>query len=339
MLPSISKMTTTCFLICTHQKLLFHLVKAQNRTGGINHKLNYSTVLQDEVSKHTKLAKEWWDPKGPMKALLTLNSVRIPFMKSSLINIAGVHNQTINKENPLEKLKILDVGCGGGLLSESLARLGATVTGIDPSEELINVARHHAAQNLDKPPEYIVTNIENYHKENCNKFDVVVISEVLEHVENKPLFLKLALNTLKPAGSLFITTPQKSLLSFFGTIVAAEYILNLVPRGTHNYSQFITPQDLVRTLLPLRALTFDIVGLNYNPFTNRWSLGRTPIFNYALHAVKTEAPMRLSHARSEVLKLDDYYVKYPTYTEEPRTTPMQPNRNQSNSWFNFNLFN
>ncbi|KAI5714124.1 hypothetical protein M8J76_011236 [Diaphorina citri] len=274
-------------LILSHNKFLLNLiVRAQVSSRSVHSTTTISTVINEEVSKHTRLAQSWWDPKGPMKALHTMNSVRIPFIKNSLLN-TGVLNEAMAKStSPFSNLKILDIGCGGGLLSESLARLGAHVTGIDPSEVLVKVASAHAKANVAEPPNYIVSNIENFAKDNKHKFDVVVMSEVIEHIQNKRMFLNCSLETLKPRGSLIVTTPQKSFISYLGTILMGEYVLGLVPKGTHHYAQFITPKELTSELSGLNCHTCSVSGLHYNPLTNHWHMGSFPVFNYGLHAIK-----------------------------------------------------
>lgn len=275
-------MAATYVLIFTHNKVLLNFVRANLRYSH-----SQSTVLKEEVNKHTRLAQSWWDPNGPMKALHTMNSVRIPFIKTSLLNTGVINETHARSKLPFSNLKILDVGCGGGLLAESLARLGAHVTAIDPSEELIQIASIHAKANVDTPPKYLATNIEDFSKDNKDQFDAVVMSEVIEHIENKKLFLDCSVSTLKPRGSLIVTTPQKSFISFLGTIVMGEYILGLVPKGTHSYSQFITPTDLSAELTGLNCTTSSVVGLHYNPLSNHWHIGSFPVFNYALHAIKS----------------------------------------------------
>uniref|UniRef100_A0A8D8ZKX8 Ubiquinone biosynthesis O-methyltransferase, mitochondrial n=1 Tax=Cacopsylla melanoneura TaxID=428564 RepID=A0A8D8ZKX8_9HEMI len=273
----------TYFCIFSHGKLLSNLVRSHVVARSIQS--SPSTVINEEVEKHTRLAQSWWDPKGPMKALHTMNSVRIPFIKNSLCNTGVLNEVQAKSSQPFSNLKILDVGCGGGLLAESLARLGADVTAIDPSEDLIKIASTHAQAHVDKPPHYIVTNIEDFSLNNKNKFDVVVMSEVIEHIQNKKTFLSLSLDTLKPRGSLIVTTPQKTWFSYLGTIVMGEYVLGLVPKGTHSYDQFIRPEALTSELAALNCTTTSIAGFHYNPLSNHWSIGSQPVFNYSAYFV------------------------------------------------------
>ncbi|XP_012144780.1 ubiquinone biosynthesis protein COQ3, mitochondrial isoform X2 [Megachile rotundata] len=244
-----------------------------------------STVDLATVDLHSKLSNKWWDIKGEMRALHALNPLRVQFVRD------GLANTGINIESPhlpLEGIKILDVGCGGGLLSEPLARIGAEVTGIDASSELITVAKEHAAldSNISGRLNYIQTVIEDFAPTNSKVYNAVIASEVVEHVNEKELFLKCCVSTLKPDGSIFLTTLNKTLPSWLGGIIAAEYVLKLVPKGTHDWNKFISPAEMQRLLETYGCKTKLIHGMFYNPLKNEWSWVASRAINYAIHAVK-----------------------------------------------------
>ena len=182
-----------------------------------------------------------------MRALHSFNPLRIKLIRDGLANTG---HQEIKPSKPLTGLNILDVGCGGGILSEPLARIGATVTGIDASKELISLANDHLKLDvsLSNNLKYINTTIEDYTKELKEKYHVVVASEILEHVIDHELFLKSCSEALLPNGSLFITTLNKNIVSWLGGIVAAEYVLRLLPLGTHDWNKFISPEEVRRLL-------------------------------------------------------------------------------------------
>lgn len=205
-----------------------------------------STVDATEVAHFQRLADTWWDTYGSMKPLHSMNSIRIPFVRDGLIKSGVVPKENIDTPFPLLGMKILDVGCGGGILSEPLAKLGAEVTGIDATEDLIQVAKSHGGS--IKSLEYICTSVEEYATDNQLKYDAVVASEIIEHITNKSQFLEACVKTLKPKGSIFVTTENKTTASYFGAIIAGEHILGLLPKGTHEWEKFITPPQLQRFL-------------------------------------------------------------------------------------------
>lgn len=244
-----------------------------------------STVDLVTVDHHSKLSNKWWDSNGEMRALHALNPLRVQFVRDGLAN-TGIKVE--ESYLPLEGIKILDVGCGGGLLSESLARIGAEVTGIDASSELITVAKEHATldSNLSGRLNYVQTVIEDFAPTNSNLYNAVIASEVVEHVNEKELFLKCCISTLKPGGSIFLTTLNKTLPSWLGGIVAAEYILRLVPKGTHDWNKFISPAEMQRLLETYGCKTKLIHGMFYNPLKDEWFWVASRAINYAIHAVK-----------------------------------------------------
>ncbi|XP_053680889.1 ubiquinone biosynthesis O-methyltransferase, mitochondrial-like [Anopheles nili] len=251
----------------------------------------YSNVDLREVENLSKQSTEWWDPHGPIRGLHAMNTLRVPLIRDGLIATGTVEKNRINKPNVLENLNILEVGCGGGILTEALARLRANVVGIDPSEKLIKVAGEHAKESTSLKPEHIqyhTETIEQHAAKNAEHYDAVVASEVLEHVNDKVAFIEQCLNALKPGGSLFITTINKTTPSWLGAIVAAEQIFKLVPEGTHDWDKFISPLDLQRILTSYSCNTILIHGMFYQFWSNQWCWAQNTDINYALHAVKSK---------------------------------------------------
>ncbi|CAK9826995.1 Ubiquinone biosynthesis O-methyltransferase, mitochondrial [Anthophora retusa] len=248
----------------------------KTRLTGQTEQLVKSTVDVTTVDLHSKLSNKWWDVNGEMRALHALNPLRVQFVRDGLAN-TGVKAEC--PYLPLEGIKILDVGCGGGLLSEPLARIGAEVTGIDASPDLIATAKEHAAldPNLDGKLNYIQTAIENFASDNKETYNAVVASEVIEHC---------CVNTLKPGGSIFLTTLNKTLPSWLGGIIAAEHVLKLVPKGTHDWNKFITPPEIQYLLESCGCKTKLIHGMFYNLLKNEWFWMTSTVINYAVHAVK-----------------------------------------------------
>lgn len=244
-----------------------------------------STVDPKEVEFFEKMSNDWWDPNGHLSLLHQFNRNRIQFVRDGLANTGIIKGDT---SLPLKGTKILDVGCGGGILSEPLARIGAEVTGIDTSLQLIDVAKKHALLDSDLLGRlnYVQTTVENFEKENKEKYDAVVASEVIEHVIDPQLFLKCCSAIVKPGGSLFITTPNRTLLSWLSVIVATEYILKYMPIGTHEWNKFISPEEVQRLLEIYGLKTKLIHGLMYNPLKREWIWSSNTSIFYALHALK-----------------------------------------------------
>jgi len=197
-----------------------------------------NTINKEEIEKFSRIAEEWWDPTGKFKPLHKFNPIRISYIKDNILSTLKLKNQ----EKPLKNLKILDIGCGGGLLSEPMCRLGADVTGIDASEKNIQVAKLHAKKNnLDI--KYFSTSPENFQTD--VKFDVILNMEIIEHVENVNLFLEACSSLLKKRGMMFVATINKTLKSYLFAIIGAEYILRWLPIGTHEWDKFVNPDDLI----------------------------------------------------------------------------------------------
>jgi 2-polyprenyl-6-hydroxyphenyl methylase/3-demethylubiquinone-9 3-methyltransferase len=240
-----------------------------------------STINKDEINKFTKIADEWWDINGKFKPLHMFNPIRIEHILEIALNYFNIDK---NKNLPLKNLKILDIGCGGGLISEPMSRLGAKVTGIDASEKNIQVAKLHAKKgNLDI--NYLNTVPENL--EWKNEFDIILNLEVVEHVENLDLYLSSCFGLLKKRGIMFTATINRTFTSYIKAIVGAEYILRWLPIGTHDWNKFVIPQELEKKLTDLNFSTIDLSGLSYNPITKEWKKTKDMSVNYIITAKKS----------------------------------------------------
>ncbi|EZA48591.1 hypothetical protein DMN91_012127 [Ooceraea biroi] len=244
-----------------------------------------STVDPKEIDHLSGWKNSWWDENGVVKPLHTFNPVRVEFVRKSLAN-TGFKSQ--NLALPLNGIKIADVGCGGGILTESLARTGAQVTGIDAATDLINIAKEHVKLDPDISDRvtYFCTTIEEFSQNNKESYDALITSEVVEHVTDPELFLKECVKVLKPGGSIFVTTVNKTLASWLGAIIVAEYIWKLVPCGTHQWNKFVAPHEVQRILEKYDCKTKLIHGIRFNPLSYHWSFSSYKGINYAVHAVK-----------------------------------------------------
>ena len=239
-----------------------------------------STINKDEIEKFSKLANEWWDIEGKFKPLHMFNPIRIEY----ILNISRSYFK-ISKSNqlPLKNLKILDIGCGGGLISEPMCRLGANVTGIDASEKNINIAKLHASKNnLDI--KYLHTVPENFDQK--DKFDIILNLEVVEHVENLDLYLSSCHKLLKQNGIIFTATINKTFTSYIKAIIGAEYILRWLPIGTHDWNKFLKPEELEKKIVDLGLTTVDVSGLSFNPLLRKWKKSNDLSVNYILVSKK-----------------------------------------------------
>ena len=234
-----------------------------------------TTVDKTEIEKFSKLAKDWWNPKGKFRPLHLFNPARISFIKDKLISHFTLNP---NSEKPLEKLKILDIGCGGGLLCEPLNRLGATITGIDASNNNIEVAKLHSKE-MNLNIEYIHAAPENLDLKN-NAYDAVLCMEVVEHLKDVNLFIENCSKLIKKNGIMFIATINKNLKSYIFAILGAEYVLRWLPIGTHNWDKFLTPQDLEIITSKNNFMADEIVGMKFNLFSKIWSRTNDSSVNY-----------------------------------------------------------
>ena len=232
-----------------------------------------NTVNKKEIEKFSKMAEEWWDVEGKFRPLHKFNPIRIKYIKESVIeNFKLQHNEKL----PLKGINLLDIGCGGGLLSEPMHRLGANVTGIDASKKNIEIAKIHAKKN-NLNINYICTSPEKIEKKN---FDVILNMEIVEHVDNVDLFLESSSNLLKKNGLMFVATINKTLKSYLFAIIGAEYILRWLPIGTHEWEKFIKPEDLKETLSKFEMKMIKTDGVKFNPLFDKWSLSKDTSINY-----------------------------------------------------------
>jgi 2-polyprenyl-6-hydroxyphenyl methylase/3-demethylubiquinone-9 3-methyltransferase len=239
-----------------------------------------STVNKDEIEKFSKLADEWWDIDGKFKPLHMFNPIRIEYILEITLKYFKIDE---NKKFPLKNLKILDIGCGGGLISEPMTRLGAQVTGVDASSRNINIAKEHAKKSsLDIT--YLNDKPESLSSE--KKFDIILNLEVVEHVEDVDLYLNSCLKLLKPKGIMFTATLNRTLTSYVKAIVGAEYILKWLPVGTHDWNKFIKPEELEKKLTDLNFSIINMTGLSFNPLFKVWKKTKNLSVNYILVAQK-----------------------------------------------------
>ncbi len=232
-----------------------------------------NTIDKKEIEKFSKIAEEWWNPSGKFKPLHKFNPIRIKYIKNNLINDFDL----TNKKKPLNGLKILDIGCGGGLLSEPLARLGANVTGIDPIKRNIEIAKHHLKKSklnikyYNFSPENFITNI---------KYDVILNMEIVEHVDNVNFFIKQSTKFLKKSGVMFVATLNQTLKSYIFAILGAEYILKWLPIGTHDWQKFIKPDELIKICKKNSLKLESIDGVSFNPILDKWNISSDKSVNY-----------------------------------------------------------
>ncbi len=232
-----------------------------------------TTINKEEIDKFSKIADEWWNPEGKFKPLHIFNPLRIKYIKENIIKHFNIDKKTF----PLSKLKILDIGCGGGLITEPMCRLGANVNGIDASEKNIKIAKAHIKKNKLKI-NYKCASPENFnHKE---KFDVILNLEIVEHVEDIELFIEKSSKLLKKNGLMFIATINKTLKSYIFAIIGAEYVLRWLPIGTHDWEKFVEPSKLVhlgeKNLLKLNKID----GMKFDVLSNYWKLSKDKSINY-----------------------------------------------------------
>jgi len=232
-----------------------------------------TSVNKKEIEKFSKMADEWWDPEGKFKPLHKFNPTRIKYIKENIINNFKIKN----KFKSLSGINILDIGCGGGLLSEPMSRMGANVTGIDASEKNIKIAKLHSKKNKLKI-KYLCSSPEKL--KITKKFDVILNMEIVEHVEDVDFFLKSCSRLLKKNGLMFVATINKTLKSFVFAIAGAEYVLRWLPIGTHEWEKFVKPEDLTKILMKYDLSLKKLDGMNFNIIKDEWSLSRDLSVNY-----------------------------------------------------------
>ena len=237
------------------------------------------TIDADEVARFSRMAGQWWDPRGPMAALHKFNPVRLAYIRD---RAASHFDRDPARLDSLAGLRVLDIGCGGGILSEPLARLGAAVVGVDPSDGNIAVARAHAAQ-AGLAIDYRHTSAEAL-AATGESFDMVLAMEVVEHVSDVALFVDVAAQMVKPGGLLFVATLNRTVKSFALAIVGAEYILRWLPRGTHQWDKFVTPNELEIAIEQSGLSIGDQTGVIYNLLADRWQLSTDMDVNYMVVA-------------------------------------------------------
>jgi 2-polyprenyl-6-hydroxyphenyl methylase / 3-demethylubiquinone-9 3-methyltransferase len=238
-----------------------------------------TTIDQGEVDRFSAMAAEWWDPKGKFRPLHKFNPVRIKYVRDQACENFG---RDPNTHRPLEGLRVLDIGCGGGLLSEPIARLGATVLGADASERNIGIASTHAAQTgIDV--DYRAVTAEEL-AANGEKFDIVLNMEVVEHVSDVNFFLSTCASMVKPGGMMFIATINRTMKAMALAIVGAEYVLRWLPRGTHQFEKLVRPDEVERPIMEAGLQIADKTGVFFNPLLNQWNLSSDMDVNYMILA-------------------------------------------------------
>ncbi|WP_421856915.1 bifunctional 2-polyprenyl-6-hydroxyphenol methylase/3-demethylubiquinol 3-O-methyltransferase UbiG [Oricola sp.] len=242
-----------------------------------------TTIDQSEVERFSRIAAEWWDPTGKFKPLHKFNPVRLGYIRETLLEHFG-RDGTAGK--PFEGLRLLDIGCGGGLLSEPMARLGAEVVGADASETNIEVAKIHAAQS-ELAIDYRATTSEAL-QEAGESFDVILNMEVVEHVADVDLFMKSCAAMLRPGGVMFIATINRTLKAYGLAILGAEYVLRWLPRGTHQYEKLVRPDEIEAALAGTGVETVKRSGVFFNPLADEWRLSSDMDVNYMMVATRAE---------------------------------------------------
>ena len=241
------------------------------------------TIDKEEVEKFSRIADEWWDEKGKFRPLHIINPIRLQYIRDKICTHFGKDNNQIRS---LSGLSLLDIGCGGGLMAEPLAKLGAQVTAIDASEKNIKVAKLHSdktAIDID----YQCSSAEDLLATTSKKFDVVLALEIVEHVADVPHFIAACAGLLKPNGLLFISTINRTIKSYGLAIIGAEYILRWLPRGTHDWQKFLRPSELCLQIRNNGLNIEEMTGMSFNPIKNYWHLNEKDLsVNYIISAVK-----------------------------------------------------
>jgi len=247
----------------------------QNQT----HQHSKATLDPEEVERFSRIASEWWDANGKFRPLHQMNPVRLQYIRDEICRHTGADRLA---PSPLEGLRIVDIGCGGGLLCEPMTRMGASVTGVDPSQRNIEAAHNHAASQ-QLTIDYRINRAEDLVAAG-ERFDVVINMEVVEHVPDVPAFLQTCAKLLKPGGLMLASTLNRTLKAYGVAIIGAEHILRWLPVGTHQWERFVKPDELQQALHDAGLEGVEFTGMNYNPFTSVWSLGADLDINYLARA-------------------------------------------------------
>lgn len=241
----------------------------------------HTSIDISEIQRFSKISSQWWDENGPFKPLHHLNPTRLQYIRDCLISHFQRQPST---DMPLKGLSILDIGCGGGLVAEPLTRLGASVTGIDASEQAIEVAKAHASM-MDLAITYECLSAEDL-MATGQTFDVVLALEIVEHVADVPGFLETCTKLVAPNGALILSTLNRTWKAYAVAIVGAEYIMGLLPKGTHDWHKFLSPAELASHLRPFGFSFIDLKGMSYSPFKDQWQLSRDLDVNYLGYAAR-----------------------------------------------------
>ena len=238
-----------------------------------------NSINKKEIEKFSKIAEEWWNPNGKFKPLHNFNPIRIKYIKENIVKDFNINHS----DKPLKNIKLLDIGCGGGLLSEPMCRLGANVVGIDASKKNIEVAKFHAKKNKLKI-NYKVASPEKLKTK--TKFDVILNMEIVEHVNDIDFFIKESSKLLKKNGIMFVATLNKTLKSYVFAIVGAEYILKWLPIGTHDWEKFVKPEDLINISKKNNLSLKKLDRMQFNILNGSWEISRDTSVNYIVKFVK-----------------------------------------------------
>ncbi len=240
-----------------------------------------TTINKEEIQKFSELADEWWNPEGKFKPLHMFNPIRIEYIVEKIKEHYGLKN---HNDYNLKGFTILDIGCGGGLISEPMCRLGANVTGIDASDRNIKVAKLHSSKQQLKI-NYLIKSPEQLNE--VEKYDVILNLEIVEHVDDVKLYLKSCSKLLKRNGLMFTATLNRTIVSYIKAIIGAEYILRWLPIGTHDWNKFLKPEELEALLSDNKFLTKEIKGLEFNPFLKKWKRSDDLSVNYVICSTKS----------------------------------------------------
>jgi 2-polyprenyl-6-hydroxyphenyl methylase/3-demethylubiquinone-9 3-methyltransferase len=238
-----------------------------------------NSINKKEIEKFSKIAEEWWNPNGKFKPLHNFNPIRIKYIKDNIVKDFNIKSS----DKPLKNIKILDIGCGGGLLSEPMCRLGANIVGIDASKKNIEIAKFHAKKNKLKidykvaSPEMLKTKI---------KFDVILNMEIVEHVEDLNFFIKASSKLLKKNGLMFVATLNKTLKSYVFAIIGAEYVLKWLPIGTHDWEKFVKPTELINISKKNKLIFKKLDGMKFNIIDGSWKVSSDTSINYIVKLIK-----------------------------------------------------